>query len=151
MSVNGFFSVLDRIPVNEFPDVILLDYYQRMSGSHWRGDNVASGRIMDLSETSRTLHEIAQDRNIALWTAHQANRSGISAMKGGDRPLDTTAFAEAFAASYDFDVIISINQTVLENTDRVARIFLAENRNGANLVTVPVRFYKDRSRMEDNA
>lgn len=150
LSVMGLLSVLDRVPLEGFPDILCLDYYQRLAGGgKGNSDNPQQSRILDLSETSRTLHEIAQDRKIAVWTAHQANRIGISQMKSGEKPLDTTSFAECIQSAWDMDVIVSVNQTIVEEMDKVARLFVCENRSGPSQCFVPIRFHKDTSRMED--
>lgn len=149
MTIHGLKTVLDRIPKGEEPDILVLDYYQRLApSSQGSGDDPSKSRISDLTATAKTLHEIAQEKQMAVWTAHQANRSGIDAMLNQDSVIDTVHASEAINALWDFDVILSINQTISESVAGHARIFVAENRDGPSRNIVTVSFRKDLSRIE---
>lgn len=147
LSVHGLMAVLDRQPKDKRPDLIVLDYYQRLATSGG-GDDPAKSRISDLTVVSKTLHEIAQTWDAALWTAHQANRSGIDAMLNQGGVLTTVHASEAINAMWDFDVVMSINQTIAEEVDRTMRLFVCENRDGPSGSPVQCLFRKDVSRIE---
>jgi RecA/RadA recombinase len=138
MTIHGIEAAIDRMPSP--PDLVVIDYLQLITvGTDSKTDPTAA-RAAGLGVLSQDLHNLAQDRNLALWTAYQANRSGIMSAKSQGEPLDITAYAESIAAAWAASVVVSINQTGIEAGSRQGRLFVAENRDGPSLVTHPAIF-----------
>ena len=137
LTIHGIEAAIDKMETP--PDLVVIDYLQliTLATTNGQGDPTAA-RAAALGTLSQDLHNLAQDRNVALWTAYQANRSGIITAKGQGEVLDITAYAESIAAAWAASVVVSINQNALEATERTGRLHLAENRDGPSLVTIPV-------------
>ena len=140
LSVGSLVSAIERM--DRKPDMVVVDYLQLMQTGGMDGNGeIQAMRRMALGRTSQDLHDVAQEHDVALWTAYQANRLGIQKMRGsmdGTGVLDTTDYAEAIDAAWPAAVIVSVNQSVVEAVDQKGRLFLAENRGGPSLKTANV-------------
>lgn len=138
LTYGGLVSAIERL--KEKPDMICLDYLQLMSiGGLSERDDFVAARRQGLGRLSQDLHDLAQEFDVALWTAYQANRVGMIALNQHN-VLDITHYAECIDAAWPAAVIVSLNQTPLEAIERQGRVYLAENRGGEKLKTVNCRF-----------
>lgn len=129
--VTSIEASLDRLRGGKEPDLIIIDYLQRIHGAGLAGQDVAGARRAQLGSISHDLATIAAERDAALWTAWQANRGGILSMRGKDKTcLGIEHYAEAMEAAYPASVIMSLNRSITEEATRYGRLYLAENRDG---------------------
>lgn len=136
MSLGGLINVLDR--QDEEPDILILDYAQRLKSTAQGKDFMASRRA-GLMEIHAQLRELARKRGIAIWTAHQVNRGGVQKQGGSQLNMITTADAsEAIDALWDDDVVISLNQTRAMAALGHGVLYVCENNDGENQIEIPV-------------
>lgn len=148
ITCGGIESAIDRLDIP--PDVIIVDYLQLIAcGGMSSGQDPGHVRQQALGQMSQDLHIIAQERDIAIWTAYQANRSGIQATRAGNDVLDTTHYAESIAAAWPAEVIISVNQSITEAGSSLGRVYVAENRGGPSMRTIEVKLDWAKSKITD--
>lgn len=138
LNLGGLVSTMEKMDPK--PDVVIVDYLQLMTSGGMAGDGDYSAmRRMALGRLSQDLHDVAQEHEVALWTAYQTNRAGMMAVNQAG-VLDITHYSEAIDAAWPAAVIVSLNQTVDEAANRQGRIFVAENRGGEKLRTIECEF-----------
>lgn len=151
LSVGSLVSAIERMDTK--PDLVVVDYLQLLQTGGMDGQGeVQAMRRMALGRTSQELHDVAQEQGVALWTAYQANRIGITKMRGtidGTGVLDVTDYAEAIDAAWPAAVIVSVNQSAVEAPQSTGRLFLAENRGGPSVRTVNCRLDWQTSTVRD--
>lgn len=117
LSVKGLNAYLDNLEsyYNFIPDIILLDYLDLMD------IDVERLRI-DLGQTAIALRGIAGERNLAMVTVAQTNKSAE-----GQALLTRKYLAEDFSKVRVADNLITYNQTMHEGNR--ARLFVDKARN----------------------
>ncbi|MDJ0953458.1 MAG: DnaB-like helicase C-terminal domain-containing protein [Acidimicrobiia bacterium] len=99
------------------PDVLLVDYADIMK--------ISAGAVrQDTSAVYKDLRGLAVDRNMAVVTCSQSNRSGEDA-----RMLTFKHFAEDYSKAATSDYVITYSQTPQEHKLGLARLFNAKNRD----------------------
>lgn len=105
------------------PDLILVDYADLMS--------VSSGNLrVDLGRLYVELRGVAVERNVAIATATQANRSAESA-----KLLTREHLAEDFSKVATVDTMITYSQTQAESDLGLARLYVDKARDDVNQFT----------------
>lgn len=127
LSISGLEAYLDRLERQEgfIPDVVLIDYIDLMK--------VDSSRLRtDLGQLYKDVRGIGVERNLAMVTASQSNRSGEDA-----KILTLKHLGEDYSKAATSDMLLSYNQTPAERKLGLARLFVAKHRNdevGATLM-----------------
>jgi replicative DNA helicase len=119
LTVSGLKAYLDNLEsyYNYIPDLILLDYLDLM-------DMSADKLRIDLGRTGVELRGLAIERNIAIVSAAQANRTGE------DRLLLTRKnLGEDYSKVKTGDVLLTYNKTFWEEKRGLARIYIDKGRN----------------------
>lgn len=138
LNLGGLVSTMEKMDPK--PDVVIVDYLQLMTAGGMGGDGDYSAmRRMALGRLSQDLHDVAQEHNVALWTAYQTNRAGMMAVNQAG-VLDITHYSEAIDAAWPAAVIVSLNQTIEEAAQKNGRVFVAENRGGEKMRTIECKF-----------
>lgn len=119
LSLQGLKAYLDNLEgyYNFVPDIILLDYLDCMDL------DVEKLRI-DLAQTAIALRGIAGDRNLAMVTVAQTNRTGE-----GRSLLTRANLAEDFSKVRVADYLLTYNQTKFELDMGLARLYVDKARN----------------------
>lgn len=120
------------------PDALLLDYMDLMQMPTHIKDEVAQ-----LTWVGEELRTMAEELNIAIWSATQTNRGGVTKQ---------TAMMEDVAGDFKkiatADVVISLNQTLQEQQEDIMRWFYVKNRAGKKHQTFTTVTNFERSRIE---
>lgn len=119
LSVEGlevYLDSLDRL-YNYVPDVILLDYADLMK-LDYKNLRTSTGEIY------KELRRIAIERNVAMVTASQANRTAEDA-----RVITLKHLAEDYSKAATADTVLAYCQTSAEKQLKLARLFIAKARN----------------------
>lgn len=119
LSIRGLKAYLDNLEsyYNYIPDIILLDYLDLMYHD-------AERMRIDLGITGVELRGLARERNIAIVSAAQANRTGE------DRPLLTRKnLGEDYSKVKTGDILLTYNKTWWEEKKGLARIYVDKGRN----------------------
>lgn len=157
MSLHAIEREVDRAPRDRKPDLILIDYQNLLTtGARMEGD-MSKVRMAELALIAKDMKAMAERRGCAVWTAHQANRGAYGKMNRWRRadedaeevPLDVGDAAEAVAAMWPHDVVISLNQNITESGGNVGRVYLAENRQGVKRKIIEVSMDWRVSRVRD--
>lgn len=143
LTIRQFVSYLDMLEGRGFiPDLILVDYADLFKVS-------AENKRNDLSSLYVDIRGVAQERNIAIATASQMNRSGAGKKIGTGRDV-----AEDWSKMGTVDTAFTFNQTPAEKDLGFLRIFVDKGRNEADKFTVHIcqnldlgQFAVDSSRM----
>jgi len=108
------------------PDVVLLDYADLMY--------IPSERYrIELGLLAKQLRGLAVERNFALATASQSNRSSVT-----KRLITEQDVAEDFSKIAISDVVLSYNQTGTEREAQAARLYVAAARNSRDRFQVNI-------------
>lgn len=110
-------------------DMVVPDYADIMAPDEKSSDAIENSKSVWIG-----LRAIAQEYNIAMLTATQANRDGAKAETTKD-----TDVAEDFNKVRIADLMISINRTEQERKRNQARLFLAASRNQAGEVSITIK------------
>lgn len=108
------------------PDMIIVDYANLMSINSAQV-RTETGRVF------RDLRGIAMDRNIAMVTATQGNRSSETA-----RVVGSTHVSEDWSVMGTADTVITICRTPEEKDRRLARLFVAAARDAPDQYLVMI-------------
>ncbi len=148
--VGSIHASLDRLPQGQEPDLVIVDYLQKIRNKSTARGDPASMRRADLVRVSEDVETLAKDRDLGLWTGWQANRAGIMQMRGRDQKLlDVTDYGESYEASYAAAVIVSMNKNLTEEGTEWGKIHVAENRDGPSGATIEAILDWSRSRVRD--
>lgn len=114
-------AYMDFLEVTEqfIPDLLIVDYGSIMAVPDPRQKRLYIGQI------HIDLRSIAQQRNIAVVTVVQTNRSGAK-----EAWADSTDVAEDFSIAATADNLLTLNRTKLEASMGLARIWVSDSRNG---------------------
>jgi len=126
-------------------DLICIDHLNLMSPSKNYGDNSSSQMYQMYGDIARDLRKLALQFNVVVWTSAISSREGHRKMLEGGI-IDTQDIGESFQIGYVSDVIVSLNQTLQEREQNVARIHLAKNRKSHHH-PAPVRVIVNDRRM----
>lgn len=121
--IEAYLNLLDS--VHKFvPDFVCLDYadLMRLDPTNYR---------LSLGELYKSLRGLAVERNFALITASQSNRSGASA-----RLLRATDVAEDFSKIGTADCVLTYSATAQESRRGLARLHVAAGRVAEDKFTV---------------
>jgi len=108
------------------PDLVIVDYLDLLKPSQHYND-----MYQEQDYTTQQLHGLAKELNVAIWTAAQLNRSGIT----NEFP-DETSISGAMAKLFTCDVAIFMAQSKDEAEDEIMRLIVTKNRNGPKNKTV---------------
>lgn len=120
--LESYLDLLERHH-NFIPDVLLVDYadLMHMDSSQLR---IETGQVF------KSLRGLSVARNLYGVTASQANRSAEEA-----RWVTGKHLAEDYSKAATSDIMVSINQTDLEKSMRLARLLAVKNRDEEDGVT----------------
>jgi replicative DNA helicase len=125
-SVSTIKMYLNRIMVayGFKPDIIIIDYGALLKPMQTYADkrNTLEGNYEDM-------RALADEYNVALWTAAQGNRASLS-----KKIVTMEDLAEAFAIANIADVMVALCQTIRERSMGKLRAFLTKNRDGVGEV-----------------
>ena len=126
LSVEGlevYLDSLDRL-YNYTPQILLLDYADLMK-LDYKNLRTSTGEIY------KELRRIAIERNIAIVTASQANRTAEDA-----RVITLKHLSEDYSKAATADTVIAYCQTAAEKQLKLARLFVAKSRNEEDHQTI---------------
>lgn len=89
------------------------------------------------------LRNLAQDLNIPIWTASQANRDSANSDVVGLENM-----SEAYGKAMVADVVISLSRKAKEKSTGYGRMFVAKNRAGRDGLLFHVKMNTAQSRIE---
>lgn len=114
---------IDRLRIKNFvPDLIIIDYADLLRSSR----NLDALRL-ELDTLYKDIRGLAQDLNIPIWTASQANRSSSSA-----NVIALDGLAESYNKGMIVDFAVSLSRRPEEKFSGTGRLFIAKNRNGVD-------------------
>lgn len=119
LTVAGLKVYLDQLERahNFIPDVLIIDYAD-LFAIDAANVRIATGNII------KELRGIAVDRNLAVVTASQTNRSGEDAQL-----ITLKHLAEDYSKAATADIVVTYNQTDMEKQFGLARLHCAKNRD----------------------
>lgn len=104
------------------PDVICVDYLNICSSDTKSGNN--NPHYLVVGSIAKELRGMAKQLNVAVWTATQANRSGM-----GGKKVDLTHTSDSIHTAYDADLVLALwRDEELADTLHVA---VEKQRNGS--------------------
>lgn len=110
------------------PDMVIIDYLDLLA-SHRRYNS----EHMETNAITKALVGMAAEYNVAIYTASQLNRSGMSA----ETP-EESSMAGYIGKQYHADMVWAIGQTNEERTKKKLRIVVLKNRNGEAGRVIPL-------------
>ena len=124
ITVNTIRALLDQIKLvyNFCPDVLIVDY-----GALLKPTENYTDKRNSIEGVYEALRALADEYNLALWTAAQGNRSSL-----GKKVVTMSDLAECFAIGNTADVMACLCQTRQEKDAGVMRLFLAKVRDSAD-------------------
>jgi len=126
LKVQELAAYLDMLELQEgfTPDLLIVDYADLMfiNPNNYRHE---------LGDLYKRLRGIAVERNIAVATATQSNRSGV-----GSKVLTEGNVSEDFSKIATADCVLTYNQTEAERACGLARIYVSNGRNDEDKFTV---------------
>lgn len=150
-SVGDLDALIDELEIAQdlHPDVLVLDYADLL-----RAQGRTSNEYERLKRVYEELHALATRRNIAVWTATQANREGVKS-----RQVKLEHVAESFAKMFVCDIVITISSAdstdqdglLDEERDRLKTLSIAKFRRGPRGVVGIVRTDFGNARLYDFA
>lgn len=140
LSVEGLHShlLMLRSMHGFYPDAILLDYMDLMMMPTHIKDEVGQ-----LTWVGEELRSMAEEENIAMWSATQTNRGGVN-----KQTVNMSDVAGDFKKMATADVVISLNQNEKEQQEDIMRWFYVKNRAGKKHQTFTTVTNFERSRIE---
>lgn len=124
--LSGYLDFLEQVE-HFLPDIVLLDYARLMKQN---STNAKDYRI-SVGQNIEALRALAIERNFALVTADQLNRSGNK--KGKARSTD---IGEDISQIFTADTVVTLSSTEAEHDKRLARIFVDHCRGEKDQFTV---------------
>jgi len=125
------------------PDVVFVDYDKLLKP--YPGTEKAE-RHERIEQNVLYLRGVASELSVGMWSGHQLTRSR-SQEDMDVRTMEDTA--ESFAVQHHADVSFTINQTLTEMRNRIARLFGAKVRDGESSSVIRVVFDPFRMTMKD--
>jgi replicative DNA helicase len=119
----GYLDALERTQ-NFVPDILCVDYADLLKVD-------AENLRTELGQLYKSLRGLAVERNIAVATASQVNREGTKS--GITR---STGIAEDWSKVATADCVIGYNQSEIEKTCHLARLYVNKSRSTRDNLTV---------------
>ncbi len=131
LTVNGLSRYIDRLnsELGFYPDLVLIDYADLMKPTKWLKDKREA-----LSSIYTGLKKLAQDKEVAIWTASQVGRKAL-----WSKIIDIDTLWEDFGKAMIADSIVALCMKKKERENSRARLYVAKNRDGIDGVEVPVK------------
>lgn len=141
-TVNTIRSLLDQLKaVKGFvPDVLIVDYGMLLKPLQ----NYADKRS-GIESVYEDLRAIADDYNLALWTAAQGNRTALS-----KKIVTMGDLAECFAIANTADILLCMCQTQKEKSKGNMRLFLGKVRDSADSLVLSGKILYETKKLEFN-
>ena len=139
-TVNTIRSLLDQLKVVEgfIPDVLIVDY-----GAIMKPLNHYSEKRSSIESIYEDLRAVADDYDLALWTAAQGNRGALS-----KKIVTMSDLAECFAIGNVVDVMACLCQTSKEKQKGDLRMFLAKVRDSADSLVLQGKILYETKKIE---
>ena len=119
LTVRGLRAYLDSLESSQgfVPDLLIVDYadIMKVDTNNYRHD---------LGNLYKDLRGVAVERNFALATASQTNRSGVTSKR-----VDESSIAEDFSKIATADAVVVYNQSEVEKALGIARLIVTNARN----------------------
>jgi replicative DNA helicase len=132
-------SHIEKLMMKSFmPSLIIIDYADIMRSTR-RYDSMRH----ELKLIYEELRNLAQDLNIPIWTASQANRDSANSDVVGLENM-----SEAYGKAMVADVVISLSRKAKEKSTGYGRMFVAKNRAGRDGLLFHVKMNTAQSRIE---
>jgi hypothetical protein len=129
-------SHIEKLQMKSFkPSVILIDYADIM-----RSTRSYDSMRHELKLIYVELRNLAQELNVPIWTASQANRESANSDIVGLENM-----AEAYGKAMVADVVVSLSRKAREKSTGFGRMFVAKNRAGRDGLLFHVRMDTARS------
>ena len=141
-TVNTIRAYLDQLKAVEgfIPDVLIVDYGMLLKPLQNYTDK-RSG----IESVYEDLRAIADDYDLALWTAAQGNRTALS------KKIVTMAdLAECFAIANTADILLCMCQTQKEKSKGDMRLFLGKVRDSADSLVLRGKILYETKKLEFN-
>lgn len=140
ITVNTIRALLDQLKAVEgfVPDMLIVDYGMIMKPLVNYSDK-RSG----IESIYEDLRAIADDYNLALWTAAQGNRAALS-----KKIVTMSDLAECFAIANTADVMVCLCQTAKEKAKGDMRLFLAKVRDSADSLVLKGKILYEIKKLE---
>ena len=103
---------------NFIPDVLVIDYLDCITIN-----NQKEGWVNDIAIINELEH-LAQKHNLAIWSAVQANRSGIN------RELELSNISGSISKAQKATLILALSRNEVQQQDNTADIRVLKNRTG---------------------
>jgi replicative DNA helicase len=128
LTVAGLDGLIHQLAATGFePDMVCVDYATLLDTG--KGEY----RRQEIGRTFEELRRLAGERNIALNTAHQANREGMTA-----RIVTSEHIAEDISIIHTADTAAFLMQTEREDELGLARLFMSKHRTDTSKFTVVI-------------
>jgi len=141
LTIPGVRSYLDKLfsRHNVMLDLLVVDYAALMtSNRHFEQ------RYREIAWVVEHLREIAQERNMAVWTAAQGTRSSL------DKDIPTAMdLAECYSQAATADVLIALCQTPEEKKNKMMRLWIDKNREGTSAQVVQCQFLANMAKIRE--
>ena len=124
-NLEAFLDTLERT-TGFIPDMVIVDYLGLLYVD-------ARDYRLSLGRTYKDLRGLAGDRNFALPTAHQANRSGAEAQLVG-----ITDVSEDWSLTGTADQVFTYSATPMELRYNLGRIYVGKARNDRDKFTIAI-------------
>lgn len=140
VTVKTIRALLDKYKTiqNFVPDVLIVDYGAILKSSISYADKRNA-----IESNYEELRALADEYNVALWTAAQGNRGALS-----KRVVTMSDLAECFAIANIADVMVCICQTVKEKLKGELRLFLPKIRDSADTMLLSGKIQYDIKKIE---
>lgn len=139
-TVNTIRAYLDQLKAveNYVPDMLIVDYGALLKPlASW------SDKRSGIESVYEDLRALADEYNLALWTAAQGNRKALS-----KRIVTMADLAECFAIANTADILLCLCQTAKEKIESIMRLFLGKVRDSADGIVLKGKIYYDTKRLE---
>ena len=127
-----------RTVQNFVPDVLIVDY-----GAILKSSLSYTDKRNAIESNYEELRAVADDYNVALWSAAQGNRGALS-----KKVVTMSDLAECFAIANIADVMACICQTLKEKIKGDLRLFLPKIRDNADTMLLSGRIQYDIKKIE---
>ena len=133
-------TLLDKYKLvqNFIPDVLVVDY-----GTILKSSVPYADKRNAIESNFEELRALADDYNVALWTAAQGNRGALS-----KKVVTMGDLAECFAIGNICDVMACLCQTMEEKAKKELRMFLPKIRDNADKMILKGRIMYDIKKVE---
>lgn len=111
------------------PDIIFVDYADLLKSTR-----KFQRETDEIDDVYLSLRAIAQEKDIAVITATQANRGSMD-----ERRVDLKHIAKSLGKATIADAIITLNQTESERQENIMRLFVAKMREGERGYEVEIK------------